>query len=252
MTARPQYDGGERAMETTRSPRGAAFARQALETSRAVLGDRPWNTLRVLDVGCGYGATTSALGALCREVVGLEPCERLYAAACAAQTRCDNVRFVHADLAGWRCDEKFDLIVLDNVYEHIADHGAALAALAELLADAGAFYVVVPNKLWPIEVHYRLPFLSYLPLPLANAYLRLMRRGTNYEDASFAPTVWSLKAEFAAQPRLSYRYVLPADLTLTEAGATAAYRLGSRLLERCPALWAISKALVIVGSRTGP
>ncbi|MBC5800147.1 MAG: class I SAM-dependent methyltransferase [Candidatus Eremiobacteraeota bacterium] len=225
-----------------------AFARQALQTARCVLGNRPWSTLRVLDVGCGYGATTAALGGLCREAVGLEPSAALYAQACRAEHGRDNVRFVHADFNAWHTFEQFDLIILDNVYEHIADHDRTLAAIAERLAAGGAFYIVAPNKLWPIEVHYGLPFLSYLPLPIANAYLRITRRGTSYADAAYAPSVWSLRAEFRREPRLRPRFVLPADLTLTQAGATPLYRCGASLLRRFPALWAVSKALVIVGS----
>jgi SAM-dependent methyltransferase len=149
----------------------------------------------------------------------------------------------------WRSNRQFDLVILDNVYEHIPQQDLALERISALLKPGGAFYVVVPNKLWPMEVHYGLPFLSYLPVPLANAYLRITKRGTDYTDASFAPTYWSLKRQLAKRPELRYEFVLPADLSLTETGNSPLYRLGATAIRTFPGLWAISKALLVVGTR---
>ena len=95
-------------------------------------------------------------------------------------------------------------------------------------------------------MHYRLPFLSYLPLRAANAYLRLTGRGTNYTDASYAPTHWSLARAFRRRPELRWRYVTPADLALTTLGAAWHYRLGVAALGRFPWLWVISKVFLLV------
>ena len=103
------------------------------------------------------------------------------------------VEFVHAGVESLDYREAFDLVILDNVYEHLPDHDAALAAIWRAMRPGAVLYVLVPNKLWPVEAHYDLPFLSWLPLPLANRYLRLTRRGNSYEDASYAPTYWGLK-----------------------------------------------------------
>ena len=88
----------------------------------------------------------------------------------------------------------YDLVVLDNVLEHLPDEPReALELLSRSLRPGGAIYILVPSKLWPIEVHYYLPFLSYLPLRLANWYLRLTGPGSDYTDASYAPTYFGLK-----------------------------------------------------------
>lgn len=246
---RPAYDHGTFAMDRTRAHLGDAFARQALATATAsaILSGRPWETLRVLDVGCGYGQTTVAFARHCASVVGIEPSSDLAAKAVIATASHPNARIVEGDFLAWSTTERFDLIVLDNVLEHIADKAGTICKLSEFLAPGGAFYIVVPNKLWPIEVHYKLPFLSYLPLPLANAYLRATRRGTDYRDASYAPTIWQLRRAFRLDGTLTYRFVLPADLSLTETGASPLYRIGAALLARFPVLWAISKAFVVVG-----
>jgi len=242
----PQYDKG--AMLLTRSEKGDAFARQALSTSRPSRGQQDDSKIDVLDVGCGYGFTSAALAKYCNYVHGIEPSLALATYAVEAHRGHANLSIEHADLLTWRTDRKFDLIILDNVYEHIPAQEEALDRIADLLKPGGAFYIVVPNKLWPIEPHYGLPFLSYLPLPLANKYLRLTRRGEDYTDASYAPTYWSLKRQLEKQGRLRYAFVLPADLSLTETGNAVLYRLGVAAIRAYPGLWSISKALLVVGT----
>jgi hypothetical protein len=105
---------------------------------------------------------------------------------------------------------------------------------------------LVPNKLWPIEPHYRLPFLGYLPISLANRVLRWTRRGTDYTAASYAPTYGSLRRMLAKRPELQFRFVLPADISLAQKGSSLLYRGGVRAIATWPVLWWISKALLVV------
>jgi SAM-dependent methyltransferase len=142
--------------------------------------------------------------------------------------------------------DAYDLVVLDNVYEHLPYHALALFNVSRALRPGGVLYMVIPNRAWPIEAHYRLPFLAWLRLPLANAYLRLSRRGTDYTDASYAPTLWGLRKQLDGRPELAWRLVLPEDPTATMAGTPWHYRLGMALLRRAPALWSVSKAVVVV------
>ncbi|MGH7134378.1 MAG: class I SAM-dependent methyltransferase [Pirellulales bacterium] len=223
------------------------FSRQILATVGPFINVND-EDLVALDVGCGYGFTTAELAAQCRRVVGIEPSAALWAAAKALceSRRLNNVEMRHASAAELAESEAFDLAVLDNVLEHIADQSGALARISAALKPGGALFVIVPNKLWPLEVHYDLPFLSYLPLRIANRYLRLTRRGSDYTDASYAPTWLGLRRLFAARPELSYRFVLPADLSLATLGRSFHYRLGAAALRRCPWLWIISKMFVVV------
>lgn len=229
---------------------GEAFATQILATTSKRFEGRDPSQLRVLDVGCGYGMTSRALAKRCASVVGIEPDEAILDAARSFAPIPANLQLEKADVLTWRCDDsEFDLIFLDNVYEHIADHRGTVAAVSRLLKPGGVFLILVPNRLWPIEAHYRLPFLSYLPLPLANLYLRITRRGTDYTDCSYAPTYWSLKRDLASQLDLEFSFTLPADISLAQAGAKPLYRLGVAMLSHIPALWIISKALLVVGNR---
>jgi hypothetical protein len=124
-----------------------------------------------------------------------------------------------------------------------------LEKISQALRPGGAAFLLMPNRLWPMEVHYHLPFLSYLPLPLANRYLRLTGRGTDYTDASYARTYWKLNRLLRARPELEFRYMLPADISLATGGGAWHYRFGAAAIARCPWLWAISKALLVIATK---
>lgn len=99
---------------------------------------------RVLDVGCGLGATGAALKARgAQRVVGLESCADYLEAARAAL---DEV--VHADLAGFIPPPslgEFDCLLCADVLEHLADPLACLRSLLPLLAPAGQVVISIPN-----------------------------------------------------------------------------------------------------------
>lgn len=223
--------------------RAADFASQILQTTQPFLS-KPVHQLDVLDLGCAYGFTARVLAGTCRRVVGYEPSDVLYEVA--RQARESNLQIEHKGIGDLDVVEEFDLIVLDNVFEHLPDQREALRRIARALRPGGAVYILTPNKLWPIEAHYGLPFLAWLPLKWANAYLRITGRGTDYTDASYAPTYWRLKRLLKGQPELQFEFVVPGNLNLTATGAALHYRVGAALIARIPALWAISKGFLVI------
>ena len=251
ITARPDYDLGYD-MEAVRGPLASGFARQILTTCGPHLS-RPAAQLRVLDVGCGFGHTARELARHCRHVVGAEPNGPMHAAAerVGKASGLPNLEFrqqgiYDLGISGLDNRDQYDLIVLDNVLEHLPDQPRAIEIVARLLAPGGVAFVLTPNRLWPMEVHYGLPFLSYLPLRLANAYLKLTGCGTDYTDASYSLTWWGLNRLLRGTPALEFQYALPADISLATCGSAWHYRLGVAAIRRCPWLWAISKALLVV------
>jgi SAM-dependent methyltransferase len=248
MRDRPGYDAFSD-MSESRGPLADEFASQILTTTGPWLS-HPETDLDVLDVGSGYGGTSIALSRRCRSVVGCEPAGMLYDRSVAAlkeEPHGDVVfRNIGVDLLD--DEERFDLIVLDNVYEHLPDHRSALRTVYRALRPGGVLFLLTPNKLWPIEAHYRLPGLAWLPLGLADRYLRLTGRGTSYEDASYAPTYWQLRAALK-QHDWTFDFVLPGDRSATLVGSPAHYRVGMEMLDRFPGLWAISKALLVVARK---
>jgi SAM-dependent methyltransferase len=246
---RPHYD-RFRDMEATRGPLAAGFAEQILLTCQP-FRSKPEHQLRVLDIGCGYGHTSRELARRCLHVTGIEPSHALWevAQALATESGLENLEFRCQGIYDLDDGPCYDLIVLDNVFEHLPDQQKALEIISSHLKANGAVFILVPNRLWPIEVHYGLPFLSYLPLRIANLYLRITGRGTDYTDASYTPTYWGLNRLLRRQPDIEFSYVLPADISLATAGRSWHYRVGVAAIRRFPWLWAISKAFLLVGRK---
>jgi len=245
---RPAYDSGPQNMLDQRAPRAAGFARQILQTVQPFLST-PIPQLCVLDLGCGYGHTTVELARQCRQIVGIDASRTLveHALTVKQQAHLPNVEFDCRAAEDLQDVARYDLVILDNVLEHLPHQRPALRRVAASLKPGGVVFILVPNKLWPMEVHYHLPFLSYLPLRLANLYLRLTGRGSDYSDASFAPSFFGLNRLLRHCEGVSFRYVLPADLSLATMGRSLHYRVGASAIRRCPWLWAISKMFLVVG-----
>ena len=245
---RPDYDLKVRPMLETRKDLGARFCQQILATCAPWLPkDVP--ALQVLEVGCGYGWTAFELASRCAKVIALEPCAEYADYASELSTQRPNMTVISTSITEFHSPERFDLVVLDNVYEHLPDQVNALRVIVEHMAPGGVLFLLCPNKLWPFEVHYGLPFLSYLPVPLADRYLRLTGRGQDYKDASYAPTYWGLRRALRRHPELEFTFCVPADLSLTQKGASLPYRIGAQVLERLPSFWAISKSLLVVATK---
>lgn len=249
LSQRPEYD-RFRPMSEERAARASGFARQIVETCKP-FSSKPPESWDVLDVGCGYGHTAAELARICRSVTGIEPSEPLAKEAVRLAASVPRLTIRQASVYELEPSPEFDVVVLDNVFEHLPDSPRALAILSGCLRPGGVMYLLLPNKLWPIEAHYHLPFLSYLPLSWANRYLRWTGRGTDYTDASYAPTYWRLCRLLRERRELRFQFVLPADLRWTTAGAAWHYRLGVAALRRFPALWAISKAFLVVAVKHG-
>lgn len=63
-------------------------------------------------------------------------------------------------------DNSFDIVVSNHVIEHVADQSLHLSEIARVLKTSGIVYLATPNRLWPWEVHYQVPFIHYLPNPV--------------------------------------------------------------------------------------
>ncbi|HEU5040738.1 MAG TPA: methyltransferase domain-containing protein, partial [Gemmatimonadales bacterium] len=98
---------------------------------------------RAADVGSGDGQLCAELiGAGWRSVVGVEVSEARRAQARRAHP---DIPF-HASLEEARlAPDSLDLIVLDNVIEHLLDPAGMVAALSRSLASAGRLVLITPN-----------------------------------------------------------------------------------------------------------
>ena len=127
---------------------GAVRLEEASDRERPeLIGRLPEGPLRLLDVGCGAGATLAAARPRRPDwtIVGIEADPAL---AARARSRCDRViegdlRRALPELA--RQGERFDAVVFADVLEHLEDPIAALVAARAVAAERGRLLVSVPN-----------------------------------------------------------------------------------------------------------
>ena len=62
-------------------------------------------------------------------------------------------------------DRSFALAYCSAVLEHVGDRRAQQALVREILRVADGFFVAVPNRWFPLELHTLLPVLHWLPRP---------------------------------------------------------------------------------------
>ena len=147
---------------------------------------------RLLDFGCGAGASAAVLARLLpgAEIVGVDIDERLVRAARlrAEHYRLDRAAFlVSSDPTTVpREAGDFDHILLSAVYEHLlpAERAALLPELWGRLRPGGVLFVnQTPCRFSPVESHStRLPFINYLPAPIAFRYARRFSRRIRKTD----------------------------------------------------------------------
>lgn len=75
-------------------------------------------------------------------------------------------------------DTRFDAVISNHVIEHVGDGAEQIHHLQELrrvLKPSGIGYLAVPNRWMLVEPHYRLAFLSWLPVRFRSGYLNRFR-----------------------------------------------------------------------------
>lgn len=143
--------------------------RKKAQKIEAILGDRV--TLAdcdVLDLGAGSGILSAYLRPRVRSIVAADREPEIFIP--------DDIEVVGTPGTSLPFeDARFDVVVFNHVIEHIGprrDQARMLAEIHRVLRPGGLVYLAVPNRFAVLEPHYRLPFLSWLPGPLANVWVR--------------------------------------------------------------------------------
>jgi SAM-dependent methyltransferase len=163
-----------------------AYKRPKVAKMLAILDDAgvPEDGRRDLavDIGCSGGQFTAALAAHFQSVVGvdidphaLRIAQRDHGGARVGYVLGDSLRLPFPEAAA-------DLVVCNHVYEHVPDAEQLFAEIHRVLRPGGACYLGAASRLAPIEPHYHLPFLSWLPKAAAHRYLRATGKGPYYYE----------------------------------------------------------------------
>jgi len=110
-------------------------------TVQAVIDNLSGDSL--LDIGCGDGILTRKLCGHFLRVVGVDcDAENLRRARGMGAA---NAEFIYAAVESLETDERFDVITMLMVLEHVADPVLVLERLSRFLNDTGMMFVCVPN-----------------------------------------------------------------------------------------------------------
>ena len=138
---------------------------------------------RMLDVGCGDAGVPIAFAEAGAEAVGVEPFERsVERGKVRAEEHGVRLELQQAFAESLPFpDASFDLVVLDNVLEHVQDRDRTLAEIRRVLRPGGVLYLVTPKpfalySLWS-DPHYAMVGLVLLPRPLQVWYFERVRGG---------------------------------------------------------------------------
>jgi 2-polyprenyl-3-methyl-5-hydroxy-6-metoxy-1,4-benzoquinol methylase len=149
-----------------------ASHRQTWENYRKFADERGWlvaSILRqftklegkyVLDYGCGNGATSRQLSKMGAIVTAADA---NWEVECNFQNT--EITFLHSqdDEILWR-NHKFDIVVLQDVLEHLTEPEATLKKIRSSLKPGGLIYISTPNRFSILNVisdpHWSLPLVS--------------------------------------------------------------------------------------------
>ncbi len=180
----------------------------AAEFGRDLTGSRPFEGLRLLDIGCGGGLLSEPMARLGAEVVGADAAERNIPVA-----------RIHAEQSGLEIDyrhttaealaaagEEFDVVLNMEVVEHVSDPLAYLTACQRLLKPGGLMIASTLNRnpksfmvaivgaervmRWlPVGTHDWSKFIT--PRELEDLITRAGLRQVDVKGFVFNPVAWS-------------------------------------------------------------
>lgn len=213
------------------------------------LGRDDLKDLVVLDLGCSTGFIADELAKAGGQVVGVDIDEP---GLVAASKRFGNaVAFLCTDGGALPFpDDSVDVIVFNQIYEHVVDPDAVMDEIRRILSPTGVAYLGLGNRLQVVEPHYGLPLLSWLPYGLADRYMKLAGKGERYYERF--RTRPGLKKLCHGLQIWDYTYTV-----LCEPERFAADDMvPSRLSSAPPALWKtlspIIPTYIWLGTKSGP
>jgi len=142
----------------------------------------------VLDVGCGNGALSYDVAKKAKKVVGIDLNKKNISFAKERYSE-ENIEYICGDALKDLPDEKFDVIIMSNVLEHIGNRVEFLERLRE---KAARFLIRVPmiNRDWitlykkELSMDYRLDKGHYVEYTLERFERELEKAGLRIQDYS--------------------------------------------------------------------
>jgi 2-polyprenyl-3-methyl-5-hydroxy-6-metoxy-1,4-benzoquinol methylase len=191
------------------------------------------SSLDCLDIGCSSGLITSIVSPFFRRMVGIDfdPSGLTHI---APQQKLET-SFIRGDALKLPfSSQSFDAIICAQVYEHVASEPALITEIERVIRPGGIVFFSGPNKLFPIEPHFFLPFLHWMPDKMARFYMRVTRKGNLYDIRPL--TYWSLKKSL--QHFDIYDMTIPFLRSMVKKNRSFGARLSQLILKSPKIIWA--------------
>ena len=134
----------------------------------------PLEGARILDIGCGLGVYVRKFREFSDRVIGVD-IDRKRLVEGARTT--PGLMLSASEQLPFR-DGAFDIVVLNEVIEHVRNDRATIAEALRVIRPGGHIAVYAPNRLFPFETHGiylgnrfvfgNIPMINWLPDPLRN------------------------------------------------------------------------------------
>lgn len=138
--------------------------------------------MNVLEIGCGDGGNLLPFSEMGCRTLGVDISEgRIKDAVRFFAERGAEGRFIGADIFATRLDDKFDIILCHDIFEHIERKSEFLSNLGGYLHEDGIIFISFPAWQMPFGGHQqicrsrfisRLPFIHLLPEALYKSILK--------------------------------------------------------------------------------
>lgn len=137
---------------------------------------------KLLDVGCAEGLISFYLSPHFNFVVGADVDKVAVQRAKKYKKKNLTFRLLNSDGSFPFKNGTFDIIVANQIYEHAEDPKLLMKEIHRVLKLDGICFLGAGNRLVVKDAHYpNLPFVSWIPVWLANCYVRLSSSGEYYE-----------------------------------------------------------------------
>lgn len=134
-----------------------------------------------LDYGCSVGLMTEYFATKFEKVIGVDVDKNAISIASKRNSK-SNLKYatIKDELIPYP-DNYFDVVVFNQVYEHVGNPEKSLKEIYRVLKPKGVCYFGARNKLFPMDGHYKIPFIAYFPIKLSNFLVKYVLKKKYYD-----------------------------------------------------------------------
>ena len=162
-----------------------------LSTCRRIIGG-DFSEMRWLDIGCGCGEIAATIAPHVGHITGIDPAS--WQRWPTLRALHPNLDFINGDFQDAENIESPDVIVCNQVYEHVEEPLRLIQFIHKILKPGGHVYFAGPNLLFPIEPHLFWPFVHWLPRRHAVRIMRALKPRS--VSNAHSVTIWKLRRWF--------------------------------------------------------